>query len=109
MLEYKAFKEAVTRNLLDQGSAIEMESMLARVGMQSIGEDVRELQRATISNESMFREKIQKVLMSEGPEGGVSSNPEVEEARKKKLDEQLDSKIQNAFEKLRNDNLFIWK
>ena len=31
------------------------------------------------------------------------------EARKKKLDEQVDSKIQNAFEKLRNDNLFIWK
>jgi hypothetical protein len=31
------------------------------------------------------------------------------EARKKQLDETLDGKIQSAFEKLRNDNLFIWK
>ncbi len=44
-----------------------------------------------------------------GAEGAQGSSPEVEEARKKKLDEQVDSKIQNAFEKLRNDNLYIWK
>ncbi len=44
-----------------------------------------------------------------GSEGAQGSSPEVEEARKKKLDEQVDSKIQNAFEKLRNDNLYIWK
>ncbi len=49
------------------------------------------------------------MLLSEGPDGAQGSSPEVEEARKKKLDEQVDSKIQNAFEKLRNDNLFIWK
>jgi hypothetical protein len=101
LLDYKAFKEAVTRNLVDQGSAIEMESMLARIAMQSIGEDVQDLKRANVSSEAMFKEKIQKVLMSEGAGAGLegSTNPEVEEARK----------IQNAFEKLRNDNLFIWK
>ena len=44
-----------------------------------------------------------------GAEGAQGSSPEVEEARKKKLDEQVDSMIQNAFEKLRNDNLYIWK
>lgn len=42
-------------------------------------------------------------------EGNAATNPEVEEARKHKIDEQVDAKIQNAFEKLRNDNLFIWK
>ncbi len=49
------------------------------------------------------------LLADGGAEGVQGSSPEVEEARKKKLDEQVDSKIQNAFEKLRNDNLYIWK
>ena len=49
------------------------------------------------------------LLADGGAEGAQGSSPEVEEARKKKLDEQVDSKIQNAFEKLRNDNLYIWK
>jgi len=40
LLDYKGFKEAVTKNLLDQGSAIEMEIMLARIGMQNMGEEV---------------------------------------------------------------------
>ena len=53
----------------------------------------------------MFKEKIQKFLA----EGDGATNPEVEEARKRKVDEQVDSKIQSAFEKLRNDNLYIWK
>jgi hypothetical protein len=42
-------------------------------------------------------------------EGGGAGNPELADARKKQLDETLDGKIQSAFEKLRNDNLFIWK
>ena len=95
--------------MLDQGSAIEMEIMLSRITMQTLGEDVNDLKKANLGNEALFREKIQKILLSEGPDNSASTNPEIEEARKKKLDEQLDTKIQNAFEKLRNDNLFIWK
>ena len=33
----------------------------------------------------------------------------MDDIRKSQLDETLDGKIQNAFEQLRSDNLFIWK
>ena len=53
-----------------------------------------------------MKDKLAK-LLQDAP--GGASNPELEEIRKQKLDEQLDTKIQNAFEQLRGDNLFIWK
>lgn len=31
MLDFKIFKEIVTKNLLDQGSSLEMEIMLSRI------------------------------------------------------------------------------
>ena len=86
-----------------------MEIMLSKITHLDIGEQLRLLHRATDSNDAAIKDKIQKVLLSEGADGGQGTSPEVEEARKKKLDEQVDTKIQNAFEKLRNDNLFIWK
>jgi len=51
-----------------------------------------------------MRDSLQKALAT-----GQSSSPALEEMRKKAMNEQLDTKIQNAFEQLRNDNLFIWK
>jgi hypothetical protein len=72
-----------------------MEMMLSRVSLSDVGIQLKELHSATQSNEAAVKDKIQKILMTEGGAGeaGASSNPEVEEARKKKLDEQVDTKI----------------
>ena len=70
--------------------------MLSRVSFSDVGLQLKELHSATQSNDAAFKDKIQKILMTEGGGSGAegaSSNPEVEEARKKKLDEQVDSKI----------------
>lgn len=68
--------------------------MLSRVSLSDVGLQLKELHSSTQSNDAAFKDKIQKILMTEGSGAdGASSNPEVEEARKKKLDEQVDSKI----------------
>ena len=68
--------------------------MLSRVSLSDVGLQLKDLHSATQSNDAAVKDKIQKILLTEGAAGeGPSSNPEVEEARKKKLDEQVDSKI----------------
>lgn len=95
LIDFKRFKEIVTKNLLDQGASLEMEIMLSKVTQGDIGEQLKQLHRASENNEASIKEKVQKVLMSGSAEGALqgSGSPEVEEARKKKLEEQMDSKI----------------
>ena len=105
MLDYKTFKENVIKNAIDTASALEMEIMMAKVEGQELQRQIQNLLKGTSESDKVFKEKIQKFLA----EGSSAANPEVEEARKRQVDEQVDSKIQGAFEKLRNDNLYIWK
>jgi len=80
-----------------------MEMMLSRIQSEDFHSRISTLTRGSAANDTIFQQKFQK-FMQESP-----SNPEIEELRKKQVDEQLDSKIQAAFESLRNDNLYIWK
>lgn len=41
MLDFKLFKEIVTKNLLDQGSSLEMEIMLSKIAHLDIGDQLR--------------------------------------------------------------------
>lgn len=79
--------------------------MLAKVQSASFEERIKELSKSAASSDTIIREKLSKVLS----DGNASSNPALEDMRKKALNEQLDGKIKGAFEQLRNDNLFIWK
>jgi len=83
-----------------------MEMMLARVESQDLTKRLEDLAKGSSATDAVMKDKLAK-LLQDAP--GGASNPELEEIRKQKLDEQLDTKIQNAFEQLRGDNLFIWK
>ncbi len=41
MLDFKLFKEIVTKNLLDQSSSLEMEIMLSKIANQDIGDQLK--------------------------------------------------------------------
>ena len=82
-----------------------MEAMLNKVAMSGVEGRIDGLARSMQDADAMFKEKLQKFLK----DSPGSSNPALDEVRKKQLDEMLDGKIHSAFEGLRNDNLFIWK
>jgi hypothetical protein len=105
LIDYKQFKDYVTKNVIDSAAALEMEIMMSKVEARDLTRQIQKIVQGNSDGDKVFKEKIQKFLA----EGDGATNPEVEEARKRKVDEQVDSKIQGAFEKLRNDNLYIWK
>lgn len=105
MIDYKQFKDYMTKNVIDSAAALEMEIMMSKVEARDLTRQIQKIVQGNSDGDKVFKEKIQKFLS----EGDGATNPEVEEARKRKVDEQVDSKIQGAFEKLRNDNLYIWK
>ncbi len=81
-----------------------MEILLSKLQAKDFETRIADLQKGAAANDSIMRDSLQKALAT-----GQSSSPALEEMRKKAMNEQLDTKIQNAFEQLRNDNLFIWK
>ena len=104
LLDFNKFRKRAIKNFVDQASNIEMEKMLNRVSLDTLDRRVTDLQKLTQATDELFKEKFQK-FMKDSP----SSNPALDEMRKKQLDEMLDGKIHTAFESLRNDNLYIWK
>ena len=81
-----------------------MEIMLSRIQVSDFDRKMKELTKGSTANETIIRENLSKAMGDTS-----SSNPALDEMRKKALNEQLDSKIQNVFEQLRTDNLFTWK
>ncbi len=77
--------------------------MTSKVDSKDIHLKLDELMRGYKQTDNVIKEKFEKFLKDS------NNSKEVEEQRKKKVDEVIDSKIQNAFEQLRNDNLYIWK
>ena len=82
-----------------------MEIMLSKLQATDFETRIADLQKGAAANDNILRESLSKALSG----GQASSNPAVEEMRKKAMNEQLDTKIQKAFETLRNDNLAVWK
>jgi len=82
-----------------------MEIMLSKLQATDFETRIADLQKGAAANDTILRESLSKALSG----GQTSSNPAVEEMRKKAMNEQLDTKIQKAFETLRNDNLAVWK
>lgn len=77
------------RNQTDQAAALEMEVMLSKVEAQDMARELKKIIQGSSESDKIFKEKIQKFLS----EGNAASNPEVEEARKSQINEQVDSKI----------------
>ena len=69
-------------------------------------EKIENLEKLINSSEGSMQEKFTK-FMKESPDVGPS--PEEREKDKKTSEEAMDRKIDAAFEKLRNDNQYIWK
>jgi hypothetical protein len=105
LIDYNAFKASASRNILDTGSTLEMERMLNRISQDDLHYRVSDLQKASAQTDTLFKENFQKFL-KDAPAGG---NPELDELRKRQMDEKLDGKIQRALETLKSDNLYIWK
>jgi len=77
--------------------------MTQRLESKDIYEKLNQLMKNFSQTDSEVKDKFDKFL------NDINSNKEVEEERKKQMNEAIDGKIQNAFEKLRTDNLYIWK
>jgi len=79
--------------------------MTAKIESLAIHAKLQELLANAGQNDQLIRDKFQKFM-------DEHSNAVKEEEQKKLLDKQtelMDTKVHNAFEKLRNDNLYIWK
>jgi hypothetical protein len=79
--------------------------MLNRISTDDLHYRVTDLQKGFAQTDSLFKENFLK-FMKDSP---ISGNPDMDEMRKRQMDEKLDTKIQNALEKLKSDNLYIWK
>lgn len=55
-----------------------------------------------------MQEKFQEFLKN-SPEMKILQSEEEKEKEKNKLNEVLDTKIESAFERMRNDNMYLWK
>ena len=77
--------------------------MEAKLESKDIYEKLNKLMSGSADTENVSKEKLEKLLKDN------DSNKEVDEQKQKKLEELMDGKVTNAFEKLRNDNLYIWK
>lgn len=77
--------------------------MTARLESKDIYEKLNMLMKGFKETDGVVKDKFEKFLKD------ANSNKDVEEERNKHVNEVVDGKIQNAFEKLRTDNLYIWK
>lgn len=105
MYEFKDHKDKASRDLLQQGAQIQMEILTSKLESSEIYKKLDQLFKGAGQTDTVIKEKFEK-FMSE------SSGAVREEQKKKeeeKLNEFMDLKVQNAFEKLRTDNLYIWK
>jgi hypothetical protein len=78
------FKDRVTKNLVDQGSALEVEIMLSKVQANDMHQHIIDLSKASASTDVIIKEQMSKLLAEGGSAGG---NPELNDMRKKQLNE----------------------
>ncbi len=62
MIDYKGFKEAMTKNVIDQASALEMEVMLSKVEGKELTKQLQKVIQGNSENDKLFKDKIQKFL-----------------------------------------------
>ena len=82
MIDYKGFKEAMNKNVIDQASALQMEVMLSKVEAKELTKQLQKVIQGNSENDKLFKDKIQKFLQ----EGDAAANPEVDEARRRQID-----------------------
>lgn len=103
MDDFKNHKETAVKDTLDQAAQLQLEVMTSQLESKDIYEKLNLLMKGFKETDNVIKDKFEAFLKDS------SSSKEVEEERKKKTDEAVDGKIQNAFEQLRTDNLYIWK
>ena len=64
-----------------------MEVILAKIQSEDTHKCIKELSHGSSTNDLLFKEKVEKLLHESALGGGAEGSPELEELRKKKLDE----------------------
>lgn len=103
--DYMQLKESHTKDILSQASSLQLETLTSRLESMDIYHKLDELFHNSSQTDNIIKEKLEK-FMNENSE---ELKQEKRQKEQQQLSEFMDSKIQNAFEKLRNDNLYIWK
>jgi FtsZ-binding cell division protein ZapB len=58
MLDYKALKEAMTKNAIDNAAALQMEIMLSKVEAQDLTRQIQKLLQGNSESDKIFKDKI---------------------------------------------------
>ena len=73
LIDYNAFKASAIRNLLDQGSSLEMEIMLNKMQSEDLHYRVSDLQKGFAKSDSLLQESVQRAMKGGAP-GGAGSD-----------------------------------
>lgn len=80
--------------------------MIARVESMSLHDRITKLEQELHDSEGAMKGKFTEFIKN-SPDIGPS--PEERQKEKEAIGEQMDRKVEAAFERLRNDNQYIWK
>ena len=58
MLDYKALKESMTKNAIDNAAALQMEIMLSKVEAQDLTRQIQKLLQGNSESDKIFKDKI---------------------------------------------------
>mmetsp|Transcript_2287 Transcript_2287/g.2230 ORF Transcript_2287/g.2230 Transcript_2287/m.2230 type:complete len:208 (+) Transcript_2287:2274-2897(+) len=89
-------------------AAVEMESMLAKVESKEVNQKLQKVLKTFEGSDDVLKEKFDQFLKGT-TDLKVDQSPEDKEQQANKMKEIADAKVEEAFERLRNDNLYIWK
>lgn len=90
LIDYNAFKASAIRNLLDQGTSLEMEIMLNKMQSEDLHYRVSDLQKGFAKSDSLLQESVQRAIKGGAPGGAAS---DMDDLRKRQQEEKLDAKI----------------
>lgn len=102
--EFKDHKDKAVRDTGSLASGLEIETMTSRLESKDIYFKLNALINNFEGTDATLKEKMAKML--EEPDEIKKAK---EEEEMKKYNELMDAKVENAFERLRGDNLYIWK
>jgi hypothetical protein len=104
MYDFKDHKDKAIRDTGSLASGLEIETMTSRLESKDIYAKLTALIQNFEGSDANMKEKMQKLL--DEPEEVKKAK---EEQELQKYNEMMDAKVESAFERLRNDNLYIWK
>jgi uncharacterized protein YlzI (FlbEa/FlbD family) len=108
LLDVTEYQKKTLEENLNQAAKLQMETMLNRMDSEEINAKLNQLFKNMDASEAGLKEKFQEYLKSM-PDLSVNLSEEEKQAIQNKQSEVIDTKIESAFERLRGDNLYIWK